>query len=180
MWLVVLCCAGDLRQQWRRRTEYKDGHFLPLCKNKRTWSVFLSDASSKHTWEQHQLFSAQRKNTMWTYDANLEAVGFMTYTSACHHGAINMFWLHFKELPCCPSLHTELGGPIGQSDKSPAGVSNELFSDFLVFIVQLYNQTDRCEHKLFSKTFLVISDMENPEKLSSQCRKTSNPLTFPR
>lgn len=77
-------------------------------------------------------------NTMWTYDANfgvsadLEPVGFMTYTSASHHGSINMFWLHFEELPCSPSLCTELVGPIGQSDKSPAGVSNEIFSDFLV------------------------------------------------
>ena len=60
------------------------------------------------------------KNTIWTYDANfevssnLEAVGFMTYTLASHHRVINMFWLHFKELPCSPSLCTELGGPIGQ------------------------------------------------------------------
>ena len=38
--------------------------------------------------------------------ANMEEAGFMTYTITNHRGAIQMFWLHFGQLSCRPSLYS--------------------------------------------------------------------------
>jgi len=42
------------------------------------------------------LFSAKQKQNMGA-SVNMEGAGFMTSTAASHQGAVDTFWLHFKE-----------------------------------------------------------------------------------